>query len=110
MLVWVIYAMCIIGVWVIYAMCIIGVWVIYTMCIILMCMLVWVIYTMCIIGGDVPDRPEKRNKNWRQQVEDFLQFFASTDVKKVSEFLNFLKPPNEGKSICWTVRVMMLHC
>ena len=47
----------------------------------------------------MPERPEKRNKNWRQQVEDFLQFFASSDIKSVPEFLNFLKPPpDDGKS------------
>ena len=46
-----------------------------------------------LAGGELPDRPEKRSKDWRQQVENFLnEISKNSELRTLPEFLDFIKP------------------
>lgn len=50
---------------------------------------------MCIIGtsNSLPERPDKKSKDWRQQSEDFLSHVSqSIELRSIPEFIDFIKP------------------
>ena len=46
-----------------------------------------------LLAGCLPERPDRRSKEWRIQVEEFFQFVSSSpELRTVPEFVSFMKP------------------
>lgn len=49
--------------------------------------------SLLFVANDFPLRPEKRGKDWRQQVEGFLSYVSNNpELRTIPEFMNFIKP------------------
>lgn len=48
---------------------------------------------LVIIASNLPERPDKKGKDWRQQCESFLMYVAqSQELRNIPEFMEFIKP------------------
>uniref|UniRef100_A0A1X7SX35 Uncharacterized protein n=1 Tax=Amphimedon queenslandica TaxID=400682 RepID=A0A1X7SX35_AMPQE len=46
-----------------------------------------------VAASNLPGRPDKKSKDWRQQSEAFLMYVAqSQELRNIPEFMEFIKP------------------